>query len=183
MLNAKNHAREAEIVAKAGHRHEPTRGSDKMPVGNVTIATNMAGRGTDIKLEAGVVYAKCKVPAERAADRSRTIRTTSLAMFPPGIDQVLHPLRRVRPGHQLRPLLQAQARPALPGAGPQDLLAERALRPAHRRHRAARGPAHRQPASRPVRPAGRPGSSRFFLSLEDDLLKLFMPDWMLKMME
>lgn len=38
VLNAKNHAREAEIIAKAGH------------VGAVTIATNMAGRGTDIKI-------------------------------------------------------------------------------------------------------------------------------------
>ncbi len=42
VLNAKNHAREAEIIAKAGH------------VGSVTIATNMAGRGTDIKLGQGV---------------------------------------------------------------------------------------------------------------------------------
>ncbi len=43
VLNAKNHAREAEIVAKAGQQ------------GSVTIATNMAGRGTDIKLGEGVV--------------------------------------------------------------------------------------------------------------------------------
>jgi preprotein translocase subunit SecA len=43
VLNAKNHEREAEIVAKAGL------------LGAVTIATNMAGRGTDIKLGAGVV--------------------------------------------------------------------------------------------------------------------------------
>ncbi len=42
VLNAKNHAREAEIVAKAGQR------------GAVTVATNMAGRGTDIKLGEGV---------------------------------------------------------------------------------------------------------------------------------
>jgi preprotein translocase subunit SecA len=42
-LNAKNHEREAEIIAKAGHK------------GSVTIATNMAGRGTDIKLGDGVV--------------------------------------------------------------------------------------------------------------------------------
>ncbi len=42
VLNAKNHAREAEIIAKAGHQ------------GSVTIATNMAGRGTDIKLGQGV---------------------------------------------------------------------------------------------------------------------------------
>lgn len=43
VLNAKNHAREAEIIAEAGH------------AGSVTIATNMAGRGTDIKLGEGVV--------------------------------------------------------------------------------------------------------------------------------
>lgn len=43
VLNAKNHEREAEIVAKAGLKY------------SVTIATNMAGRGTDIKLGAGVV--------------------------------------------------------------------------------------------------------------------------------
>lgn len=43
VLNAKNHEREAEIVAKAGQK------------GAVTIATNMAGRGTDIKLGEGVV--------------------------------------------------------------------------------------------------------------------------------
>lgn len=42
VLNAKNHAKEAEIVAHAGKR------------GSITIATNMAGRGTDIKLESGV---------------------------------------------------------------------------------------------------------------------------------
>ncbi len=42
VLNAKHHAREAEIVARAGHK------------GAVTISTNMAGRGTDIKLEDGV---------------------------------------------------------------------------------------------------------------------------------
>ncbi len=43
VLNAKNHEREAEIIAKAGQK------------GSVTIATNMAGRGTDIKLGEGVV--------------------------------------------------------------------------------------------------------------------------------
>ena len=43
VLNAKNHEREAEIISTAGHK------------GSVTIATNMAGRGTDIKLGDGVI--------------------------------------------------------------------------------------------------------------------------------
>ena len=51
MLNAKQHAREAVIVAKAGQQHQARDGSTR---GNVTIATNMAGRGTDIKLGPGV---------------------------------------------------------------------------------------------------------------------------------
>jgi len=51
VLNAKQHAREAQIVAKAGQQHK---GRDGATRGNVTIATNMAGRGTDIKLGPGV---------------------------------------------------------------------------------------------------------------------------------
>ncbi len=51
VLNAKQHAREAVIVEKAGHQHAARDGSMR---GNVTIATNMAGRGTDIKLGLGV---------------------------------------------------------------------------------------------------------------------------------
>lgn len=47
VLNAKQHAREAQIVQKAGHQHTSRDGKTR---GNVTIATNMAGRGTDIKL-------------------------------------------------------------------------------------------------------------------------------------
>src|SRR5206468_11519207 len=46
VLNAKNHEREAQIVALAGQQHKNVHGE---MVGNVTIATNMAGRGTDIK--------------------------------------------------------------------------------------------------------------------------------------
>ncbi|MGD0572958.1 MAG: preprotein translocase subunit SecA [Sedimentisphaerales bacterium] len=51
VLNAKQHEREAQIVAKAGFQHQ---GRDGKMHGNVTIATNMAGRGTDIKLGEGV---------------------------------------------------------------------------------------------------------------------------------
>ncbi|MBE3038400.1 MAG: hypothetical protein IMZ62_06270, partial [Chloroflexi bacterium] len=51
VLNAKQHEREAQIVAKAGQQHQ---GRDGKMHGNITIATNMAGRGTDIKLGEGV---------------------------------------------------------------------------------------------------------------------------------
>lgn len=59
VLNAKNHAREAEIIAKAGE------------VGAVTIATNMAGRGTDIKLGEGVAElgGLCVIGTERHESR------------------------------------------------------------------------------------------------------------------
>ena len=51
-------------------------------------------------------------------------------------------------------------------------------RPLRARHRAAREPAHRQPAARPLRPSGRPGRSKFYLSLEDDLMRIFGSDRM-----
>jgi preprotein translocase subunit SecA len=51
VLNAKQHEREASIVLKAGWQHKAR---DNKMCGNVTIATNMAGRGTDIKLGTGV---------------------------------------------------------------------------------------------------------------------------------
>ncbi len=59
VLNAKNHAREAEIISKAGEK------------GSVTIATNMAGRGTDIKLGEGVkeLGGLCVIGTERHESR------------------------------------------------------------------------------------------------------------------
>lgn len=59
VLNAKNHGREAEIIAKAGEKY------------SVTIATNMAGRGTDIKLGEGVVElgGLCVIGTERHESR------------------------------------------------------------------------------------------------------------------
>ncbi len=59
VLNAKNHEREAEIIAKAGE------------IGSITLATNMAGRGTDIKLGEGVkeLGGLCVVGTERHESR------------------------------------------------------------------------------------------------------------------
>ncbi len=102
VLNAKQHQREAEIVAEAGY------------VGGVTIATNMAGRGTDIKLSQEV------------------LDSGGLAII--GTER--HESRRV--------------------------------------DRQLRGRAGRQ---------GDPGSSQFFVSLEDDLMRLFNSDKVVKMMD
>ncbi len=182
VLNAKQHAREADIVAKAGERHLPARGSDRRPRGNVTIATNMAGRGTDIKLEAGVVYARCKVPA-RTGEAAAGAEASSLVMYPPGSTKCCIRCEeydaRTGCAHCFKPKIDprfpALGRNICPLNVPCGLhIVGTERHEARRIDNQLRGRAGRQ---------GDPGSSRFFLSLEDDLLKLFMPDWMLRMME
>ena len=131
VLNAKNHQREAEIVANAG---QP---------GAVTIATNMAGRGTDIKLGPGVVWLERETitgPA-RLADR-------------------------VEGGKTLRQLIEER---------PCGLCVIGSERHESRRiDRQLRGRCARQ---------GDPGMSRFFISLEDDLMRLFGSDRISGIME
>ncbi|MCH7596486.1 MAG: SEC-C domain-containing protein [Planctomycetes bacterium] len=177
VLNAKNHAREAEIVAKAGHTTIPTVGRDKTPRGNVTIATNMAGRGTDIKLGVGVVYPTCKVP-EKLPDG---VEPSNL--YPAGVTKCCIHCQEYDPvtncAHCFKPKIDSRF-PALGRnvcsvnvpCGLHIIGTER--HEARRIDNQLRGRAGRQ---------GDPGSSRFSLSLQDDLLKLFMSDWMLKMME
>ena len=79
VLNAKNHAREAEIIAKAGHKN------------SVTIATNMAGRGTDIKLAEGVkeLGGLCVLGTERHESRriDNQLRGRSGRQGDPGFTQ------------------------------------------------------------------------------------------------
>jgi len=123
VLNAKQHAREAEIVSLAG---QP---------GAVTIATNMAGRGTDIKLGSGVVT------KQSAAYQGLTKAIPD--GFPYGLPlDGLHVIGSER--HESR-----------------------------RIDRQLRGRAGRQ---------GDPGTSRFYLSLEDDLMRLFGSDRLAPMM-
>lgn len=110
VLNAKYHEREAEIVAEAGKQLVNAHGEK---VGRVTIATNMAGRGTDIKLAAEA----------HASGGLHVIGTER------------HTSRRI--DNQLR------------------------------------GRSGRQ---------GDPGSSRFYISLQDDLMQMFMGDWTMKML-
>jgi len=79
VLNAKNHAREAEIIAKAGEK------------GAVTIATNMAGRGTDIKLGEGIreLGGLCVIGTERHESRriDNQLRGRSGRQGDPGMSQ------------------------------------------------------------------------------------------------
>ncbi|NLH93337.1 MAG: preprotein translocase subunit SecA [Candidatus Cloacimonetes bacterium] len=123
VLNARQHQREAEIITSAG---KP---------GSVTIATNMAGRGTDIKLGPGVVT--------QSTENYRGIDSAVTDEFPYGqpLDG-LHVIGSER--HESR-----------------------------RIDRQLRGRAGRQ---------GDPGTSRFYLSLEDDLMRLFGGDRIAPMM-
>ena len=138
VLNAKQHEREADIVSLAG---QP---------GAITIATNMAGRGTDIKLGAALV--KCQVCGIRSAEPAfgQLAETEDLEQ-----DQV-----------------KALGCYVDPPCGLQILGTER--HESRRIDRQLRGRAGRQ---------GDPGSSRFFLSLEDDLMRLFGTERVAKVMD
>jgi preprotein translocase subunit SecA len=130
VLNARHHQREAEIVALAGQK------------GAVTIATNMAGRGTDIKLGPGVIV----------CDRDAEYKGARCPACPFGAG------RAGAPGAGYKPTKDELEEPC----GLQIIGTER--HESRRIDRQLRGRAGRQ---------GDPGSSRFFLSLEDDLMRLF----------
>ena len=173
VLNAKNHARAAEIVVKAGHQSLPTHGSDKAAVGNVTIATNMAGRGTDIKLAEGVVHGDCKVPDESAAGPLFPVGVTKCCITCQEYDSATNCAHCYKP--KIDPRFPELGRKVCSINAPCGLhIVGTERHEARRIDNQLRGRSGRQ---------GDPGSSRFFISLDDDLIKLFMPDWMLKMME
>jgi preprotein translocase subunit SecA len=130
VLNAKQHAREADVVAAAG---QP---------GAVTIATNMAGRGTDIKLGQGVTDARTVAWA-----KGRDLDLTDLAPVDPNLWADL----TKKPDDYM-----------IECGGLHILGSER--HESRRIDRQLRGRAGRQ---------GDPGASQFFLSLEDDLMRLF----------
>ncbi|MGE4488259.1 MAG: preprotein translocase subunit SecA [Kiritimatiellales bacterium] len=133
VLNAKNHAREAEIVSLAG---QP---------GAITIATNMAGRGTDIKLGKDVIW----LTKEQIHDKNLGLNTA-----PAGESEPLKKLLAERP------------------CGLYVIGSER--HEARRIDRQLRGRCARQ---------GDPGLSRFYVSLEDDLMRLFGSDRIAGIME
>src|SRR5260221_7993430 len=138
VLNAKFHQREAEIVAQAGQH------------GSITIATNMAGRGTDIKLGPGVK--QCQV----CGIKSREAPFGQMLEKPDFSDAQLKE-------HKCN---------EDPPCGLVIIGTER--HEARRIDRQLRGRSGRQ---------GDPGQSIFFLSLEDDLMRLFGSDRIARIMD
>jgi preprotein translocase subunit SecA len=134
VLNAKQHFREAEIVAQAGR------------VGGVTVATNMAGRGVDIILGGNPEGLAAREAAARGIDPSTDEGAAELGSIQAEFDKVCE-----REGEEVRSL-----------GGLYVLGSER--HESRRIDNQLRGRSGRQ---------GDPGESRFFLSLEDDLMRLF----------
>ncbi|MCE2557151.1 MAG: preprotein translocase subunit SecA [Acidobacteria bacterium] len=130
VLNAKYHEREASIVAQAGRR------------GAVTIATNMAGRGTDI-----VLGGNPEQMAQAEVDRDKD---------PEGFAQALERYKK---------LCAAEREEVVAAGGVHILGTER--HESRRIDNQLRGRSGRQ---------GDPGSSRFYLSLQDDLMRIFASD-------
>jgi len=160
VLNAKYHAQEAEIVAQAGRRN------------NVTIATNMAGRGTDILLGGNPEYmARQQALSEEVAERlargeEKFVDDEEFVYFfhIDGFFRVPRPDWERIFGHFTRQT-EAEHNEVVNVGGLHILGTER--HEARRIDNQLRGRAGRQ---------GDPGSSRFYLSLEDDLMRIFGSD-------
>ena len=198
VLNAKQHEREAEIVAQAGKQ------------GAVTIATNMAGRGTDIMLGGNVTYmAKAALKKELSKEltanlaelkdayeheKARAKASGTELPTPPevGIDAKLEMLMTECDGHaetedaeilharkrfeelceEFAPEVKREAEIARNAGGLFIIGTER--HESRRIDNQLRGRAGRQ---------GDPGASRFFLSLEDDLMRIFGGDRVQNLMD
>ncbi|HEX2453052.1 MAG TPA: preprotein translocase subunit SecA [Vicinamibacterales bacterium] len=160
VLNAKYHAQEAEIVAQAGRR------------GTVTIATNMAGRGTDILLGGNAEFMA----------RQQTLANEIAEKLPKGQEKFVDDeefvyffhldnfYRVPRPEYErifvaLKKQTDAEHDDVVNLGGLHIIATER--HEARRIDNQLRGRAGRQ---------GDPGSSRFYLSLEDDLMRIFGSD-------
>jgi preprotein translocase subunit SecA len=170
VLNAKYHEREAEIVAQAGSK------------GMVTIATNMAGRGTDILLggnpefmakqecvKKGIAQpiraAQGKIEAE-VDDPNRTVWYYAGNEYAVPTDQWNEIFARYKAD------TDQEHREVIEAGGLHIFGTER--HEARRIDNQLRGRAGRQ---------GDPGSSRFYLSLEDDLMRIFAKEWVSNLLQ
>ncbi len=149
VLNAKNHAKEADIVAQAGR------------LGAVTIATNMAGRGTDILLGGNPEFlAKRKLREEGVTDDLIELATSFIADLPEEASKVRERYREVYA--KFKEQTDAEKVKVLEVGGLYIFGTER--HESRRIDNQLRGRSGRQ---------GDPGRSVFFISLEDDLAKRF----------
>ncbi|HEX6337205.1 MAG TPA: preprotein translocase subunit SecA [Jiangellaceae bacterium] len=140
VLNAKHHEREAAIVAQAGRR------------GAVTVATNMAGRGTDIMLGGNPEFMANAELKQRGIDPVETPEEYEAAWGPTL--------------EKLQAQVAAEHDEVVSLGGLYVLGTER--HESRRIDNQLRGRSGRQ---------GDPGESRFYLSLQDDLMRLFKSDW------
>ncbi len=159
VLNAKYHEQEAQIVAQAGQ------------FGAVTIATNMAGRGTDIMLGGNAEFLaknelrKVETPEELLAEADSYAETSDpeiLAIRAKYEELLKH----------FKAQIQSEAEKVKAAGGLFIVGTER--HESRRIDNQLRGRAGRQ---------GDPGESRFYLSLEDDLMRLFSSDRVMGMMD
>ena len=159
VLNAKFHEQEAHIVAQAGK------------FGAVTIATNMAGRGTDIMLGGNAEFmaktdlAKQEIPEEllREADSYAETDNPEILAIRAKYEQLLQ---------HYKAEIADEAEKVRQAGGLFIIGTER--HESRRIDNQLRGRAGRQ---------GDPGESRFYLSLQDDLMRLFSPDRIMRVMD
>ena len=159
LLNAKNHEREAEIVAQAGQ------------LGAVTVATNMAGRGTDIMLGGNAEYmAKNDL---RKAGLTDELIAEATGYADTDNEEILHARKLFAEKlAQHKAEIAGEAERVRAAGGLFIIGTER--HDSRRIDNQLRGRAGRQ---------GDPGETRFYISLEDDLMRLFGGDRVTSLME
>ena len=159
VLNAKNHEKEAEIVAQAGK------------LGAVTVATNMAGRGTDIMLGGNAEYlAKNDL---RKAGLSDEMIAEATGFAETDNEEILNARKMFSDAEaKYKAELAPEAEKVRQAGGLFILGTER--HESRRIDNQLRGRSGRQ---------GDPGESRFYLSMEDDIMRLFGSERMQNMME
>lgn len=149
VLNAKQHDREAEIIAQAGR------------YGAVTIATNMAGRGTDIKLGGNPEFtAKARLKKEGLSEHLISLAESQGHTEDPEVLEARAKYKQYV--QEATDSLQEEVQKVLDAGGLHIIGTER--HESRRIDNQLRGRSGRQ---------GDPGSSRFYISLEDDLMRLF----------
>ena len=152
VLNAKNHAKEADIVAQAGR------------FGAVTIATNMAGRGTDILLGGNPEFlAKRKLKNEGVSDEHIELATSYANNIPDEVKEIRKHYREVY--NEFKKQTDEEKEKVIAVGGLCIIGTER--HESRRIDNQLRGRSGRQ---------GDPGRSIFYISLEDDLAKRFGGD-------